>query len=92
VQPKDRSEPFRLELVPRYARIAKRIKSMTLWIDRERYLPVHLRYVEADGDSTDYVFVNLRFNPELPADRFKLDLPPSVQVRTIELGQGQSTQ
>jgi outer membrane lipoprotein-sorting protein len=51
---------------------------------------VHLRYVEADGDSTDYEFVNLRFNPELPADRFTLSLPPEVQVRTIELGQGKT--
>ncbi len=92
VQPKDATEPFRLELVPRYARIAKRIKAMTLWIDRKLYLPLHLRYLEADGDSTDYVFVNLRFNPELPAARFVLDLPPEVTVRTIELGQGQSAQ
>lgn len=90
VQPKDKAAPFRLELVPRFARIAKRIKSMTLWIDRASYLPARLHYVEADGDSTDYTFVNLRLNPELPADRFALALPPSVKVRTIELGQGQS--
>lgn len=88
VQPKDRTEPFRLDLVPRYARIAKRIRSMTLWIDRARYLPVHLRYVEADGDTTDYQFLDLRFNAELPADRFTLQLPPTVEVRTIELAQG----
>ena len=92
VQPKDAAEPFRLELVPRYARIAKKIRAMTLWIDRQRYLPLHLRYLEADGDSTDYVFLNLRLNPELPAERFTLDLPPDVEVRTIELGQGRSAQ
>ena len=92
VQPKDAAEPFRLDLVPRYARIAKKIKAMTLWIDRQRYLPLHLRYLEADGDSTDYVFVNLRLNPDLPAARFTLELPPDVTVRTIELGQGRSEQ
>jgi outer membrane lipoprotein-sorting protein len=90
VQPRDAREPYRLDLVPHYARIAKRIRSMTLWIDRERFLPVHLRYVEADGDSTDYEFLNLRFNPDLPADRFTLTLPPAVEVRTIELGQGKT--
>ena len=92
MQPKDAAEPFRLDLVPRYARIAKKIKAMTLWIDRQRYLPLHLRYLEADGDSTDYVFVNLRLNPDLPAARFTLELPPDVTVRTIELGQGRSEQ
>lgn len=92
VQPKDPKEPFRLELVPRFARIAKRIKSMTLWIDRSRYLPVRLSYVEADGDRTDYTFLDLRLNEAIPADRFALVLPPSVQVRTIELGQGKSSQ
>ncbi|MEO8502922.1 MAG: outer membrane lipoprotein carrier protein LolA [Acidobacteriota bacterium] len=92
VQPKDKAEPFRLELVPRFARIAKRLKHMTLWIDREQYLPIRLSYTEADGDGTEYRFVGLRMNAPLPADRFALELPPSVQVRTIDLGQSQSSQ
>jgi outer membrane lipoprotein carrier protein len=87
--PKDPQEPFRLELEPRYARIAKRLKAMTLWLDRKSYLPVRLRYVEADGDSTEYRFENVRTNADLPADRFVLNLPDSVKVRTLQTGQGQ---
>ena len=39
--------PFQMELIPRFSRISKRLKSMTLWIYDASYLPVRLRYVES---------------------------------------------
>jgi outer membrane lipoprotein-sorting protein len=80
--------PYALNLAPRYERIAKRLKSMTLELDPERYLPVHLRYVTAGGDVTDYTFHDLKVNAELPANRFALDLPATVQVKRIDLDRG----
>jgi len=89
---KDRREPYRLDLVPRYSRMTKRLKSISLWIDRQRFLPVRLLYVEPDGDSTEYRFSNIRFNAGLPADRFDLQLPQNVEVRTLHLDHGAGPQ
>ena len=79
--PEDESQPYRLTLDPRYPRIAKRIEVMDLWIDREHYVPVRLRYVEPGGDSTEYRFRDLRVNPDISPEHFELDLPPDVERR-----------
>jgi hypothetical protein len=81
-------EPYRLDLAPRYERIAKRLQSMTLWLDSRTFLPSRLRYSEADGDSTEYRFSAMRANAVLPAERFELALPPGIEVRSLELARG----
>ncbi|HUO87260.1 MAG TPA: outer membrane lipoprotein carrier protein LolA [Thermoanaerobaculia bacterium] len=78
-------EPYRLELTPRYDRIARRLSSMTVWIDPVRFLPVRMRYVAGDGDVTEYEFSDLEVNRGIPAARFVLDLPASVEVREVDL-------
>ena len=83
--PEDPAAPYRVELSPRFARIAKRLAQMSLWIDSESFMPVRLRYVEPDGDVTDYRFENLRINGQLPGDRFVLELPSGTDVRVIDL-------
>ncbi len=88
--PDRKGSPYQLELEPRYERIAKRLKSMTLWIDASTFLPARLRYVEADGDTTEYRFSDLRVNAALPAERFELALPAGVEVRTLDLEQAAS--
>jgi outer membrane lipoprotein-sorting protein len=84
--PSDPAEPYRLELLPRYERIARRLESMTVWIDPARFLPVRLRYVAADGDVTDYRFEDLKVNQEIPRERFRLVLPAGVEVRDASVG------
>lgn len=86
--PERAGEPYRLKLAPRYARIKKRLSGMELWIDRELYLPVRMRYEEANGDSTDYRFEKLRRNGPVPRERFDLAIPPDVEVKLIELDRG----
>ncbi len=83
--PQGSDQPYRIELLPRYARIAKRLQSMTLWIDPQRFLPVGLKYVAADGDVTEYQFHDLKVNEDIPAERFRLDLPKNVEVREVDL-------
>ena len=85
--PKAKGEAYRMEMVPKYARIQKRLKTMTLWIDSERFFPVRLKYIEADGDTTEYQFTDLKMNAAIPADRFTLNIPKGVQTRVIDLGQ-----
>lgn len=86
--PAKKGDAYRLELIPRYPRIAKRLKSMTIWIDPEHFFPTRMSYVEADGDKTSYEFRDLKKNAPIPPDRFVLKLPKDVQTRTIDLGEG----
>jgi outer membrane lipoprotein-sorting protein len=77
---------FRLHLMPRFKRIEKRVQDLQVWIDAELYLPLRLRFVEGDGDVTDYEFSNLRLNEGVPPGRFTLELPDQVEVRSVEFG------
>ena len=83
--PEKKGDPYRMELLPKYQRIAKRLKSMTLWIDGETFFPARLKYVEADGDSVEYQLSDFKRNAPIPEDRFVLKLPPGVENRTIDL-------
>jgi outer membrane lipoprotein-sorting protein len=88
--PQKKGDPYRMALVPRYARISKRLKNMTLWIDSATFFPTRMEYVEADGDTTSYEFLDLKRNAPIPADRFVLKLPKEVQTRVIDLGPGEN--
>lgn len=83
--PEKKGDSYRLELVPKYQRIAKRLKGMTLWIDDASFFPARLKYIEADGDTVEYQFSDMKRNAPLPADRFVLKLPPGVQNRVVDL-------
>ncbi len=83
--PDDRVRPMHLDLDPKFERVARRLRGMDIWVDPTTYLPVRLRYVEADGDTTEYEFSEFRINGEISSDRFELDLPATVRVRTIDL-------
>ncbi len=86
--PETDGEPYHLQLLPRYSRIKKRLRSMEIWLDTSSYLPVRLRYVEANGDSTDYRFENMVANKEMPASLFDVKLPVGTVVRSIDLRSG----
>jgi len=83
--PEKKGDLYRMELVPKYQRIAKRLKSMTLWIDAETFFPSRLKYEEPDGDTVDYQFSDFKRNTPIPDDRFVVKLPPGVEKRTIDL-------
>ena len=78
-------QPYKLELVPRFARVSRRLASMTLWIDRALFLPVRVRYVEPNGDVTEYRLEHLRVNQPIDEEFFELALPDGVEVREIDL-------
>jgi outer membrane lipoprotein carrier protein len=81
------TDPYQLDLIPKMARIAKRVKSMTIWVDPETFFPARLRYVEGDGDSTEYEFRDVKINARIPEDRFVLKIPQGVETRVIDLDQ-----
>lgn len=83
--PPNREQALRLELTPRFERVAKRIERLDLWLDSVLFLPVRLEFVEGDGDLTVYEFENLRRNEGIPDEMFQLELPPSVRIRKVQL-------
>jgi outer membrane lipoprotein-sorting protein len=76
---------WKLELLPKTSQVARRVKSITIWIDRQSYMTTKFEYVEADGDLTRYEFSGIRVNEPVPAGSFKLDLPATVKVETMKL-------
>ena len=76
---------LKLKLLPRFKRVAKRIQAMELWLDSELFLPVQIRYVEGDGDVTEYSFSNFRRNQGIPSNTFELVWPDDVEVRQLRL-------
>lgn len=83
--PRDPKEPFRLELEPRFSRVAKRIKGMAIHLDRQGYWPVYLQYTEPDGDKTELRFSDVRLNQPIAPTVFDLKLPSDVEVKVIDL-------
>ncbi len=80
------SDPsFRLDLKPKTAAIAKRVKSIRIWIDRKQYVTNRIEYVEGDGDVTRYHFSNIRINEPLAQNRFVLNLPSNVKVEQVKI-------
>ncbi len=77
---------YRLELKPKTKVVARRVKSIRIWIDAKSYLTTKFEYVEGDGDLTRYEFTNLRVNEPLAANAFELKLPADVRVEQLNLG------
>ena len=76
--------------MPRFARVARRLASMTLWVDRKLFVPVRVRYVEPNGDVTEYRLEAVKVNGVIPDERFVVELPAGVTVREIDLDAGRA--
>jgi chaperone LolA len=74
-----------LELKPKTETVARRVRKLTIWIDRSTYLTTKFEYVEGDGDVTRYEFSNIETNVALPANQFTLELPSGVRVEQVRL-------
>lgn len=81
--PADPKAPYRLDLDPRSARVARRIRSVQLDLHREFYVPVFVRYEEASGGVTEIRFHDLEVDGEVVEDLFTPELPPEVVVRRV---------
>ena len=74
-----------LDLTPKNAAVAKRVKRIKIWLDRKTYLTTKFEYVEADGDITRYAFTDVRVNAPIEQARFTLALPPNVKVEQMKI-------
>jgi len=64
--------PYELKLKPTHRSLAKKLDRIELKIDRKLYVPISFRMVEADGDTTLYVFSDMELNPELDPRSFEM--------------------
>ena len=69
-----------LVLEPRKRMVKKRISELRLWVSRDRSLPVQMQWREPDGDSTTITFEDVRFNPDIQASVYKLDIPKDIEI------------
>ena len=74
-----------LDLTPKSKVVAKRVKRIKLWIDKQSYLTSKIEYIEGDGDITRYAFTNIRINQPVEQSRFTLHLPAGVRVEQMKL-------
>ena len=81
-----KDEPaYVLELTPKTKTVARRVRKLTIWIDRETFITSSFEYVEGDGDTTQYEFFNITINGPVPPATFRLDLPAGVRVEQVKL-------
>lgn len=83
---KDPTAPYKLELRPKFKRVEKKIKGMSIHLHRTGFYPVYLRYVDPDDDKTEFFFEDVVVNETIDETRFALELPDDVDVKVVELG------
>ena len=68
-----------LDLKPKSADFSAIFSNIRLWIDQERWIPLHTKLTEAGGDYLDVRFSNIKINGRLSNSAFELKLPEDVQ-------------
>ena len=79
---------YRLTLRPIGNILSKRLQSVEIEVDRKLFLPVVIKYNEADGDRTRYEFREMVINPEIDESRFDLELGEDVKLETLDASAG----
>jgi outer membrane lipoprotein-sorting protein len=73
-----------LDLKPKTRVMARRVRGIRIWIEKETYVTSKFEYVEGDGDITRYEFTHIRINQPIAQARFTLDLPASVKIEQMK--------
>jgi outer membrane lipoprotein-sorting protein len=76
---------YTLDLDPKSKTIAKRVRHIRIYIDKQSYLTTQFEYTEGDGDKTRYEFTSVKVNGPVEQSRFTLQLPSSVRVEQMKL-------
>ncbi|HOC44698.1 MAG TPA: outer membrane lipoprotein carrier protein LolA [Thermoanaerobaculales bacterium] len=81
-------QPYVFVLEPTAASLRRRLRSLSLEVDRSLLLPVVVDFHEADGDATRYEFHGIQIDPHLDVSRFLLEFSDSISVETIDASSG----
>ena len=69
-------------LLPRSYNMKKRFQGLYIWVDREKYLPRQVTWVERSGDTWLLELGNLQINQPLPPAVTGFKVPPEVALRS----------
>ncbi|HEY2932476.1 MAG TPA: outer-membrane lipoprotein carrier protein LolA [Acidobacteriota bacterium] len=76
----DAKKTHMLELRPKSEKAAAYFPQIVLWVAEESWVPIQQKLVEPNGDYLLIKFTDLKLNPGVDKDKFKLKLPKDVQV------------
>jgi len=74
-----------LDLSPKSRAVARRVRHIKIWIEKDTYLTSKFEYVEGDGDITRYEFTKIKVNQPIEQGRFTLNLPANVKVEQMKI-------
>ena len=69
-------------LVPRSYNMKKRFQALYIWVDRERYLPRQITWVERSGDTWVLELGALQLNQPIPGAVANFKVPPGTALRS----------
>ena len=67
---------YQIDLVPTRRQIRQGLDRLQIWIARDPLLLAQIRITFAGGDTTTIAIRDAELNVRLPADAFKMDIPP----------------
>ena len=79
---KDAGGSYLLAFTPRTLSMKKRMKAMSLWVDRESYLPRQAEWIERGGDSWLLELGPLQLNQPIPPTVSGFKVPDDVTLRS----------
>lgn len=79
---KEAGGSYQLAFTPRSLSMKKRMKSMTLWVDRDSYLPKQAEWIERSGDTWFLELGPMQINQPVPGAVSGFKVPEGVALRS----------
>ena len=70
---------WKLELIPIAAERREKLQKLELWIDSDEFYPVQQKFIQPSGDYYLFTYKDVKVNPQLGDEAFKLNLPKGVK-------------
>src|SRR5207253_5732087 len=81
----DGTKTAKLELTPKSARVHNMFSLITLWIDASRGVSLKQQFDEPSGDYRRAFYTNIKLNPRLSDDLFKLNTTTKTDRKSTRL-------
>jgi outer membrane lipoprotein-sorting protein len=69
----------KLELIPSTATRREKLQKLELWIDDDGLYPVQQKFLQPSGDYYQFTYSEVKVNPQLGDEAFKLKVPKGVK-------------
>lgn len=68
-----------LELNPKSTAVKNLFSQIQLWVDHKHWIPIQTRLIEASEDHLTLLLSNVKINPRVPDQTFRLKAPPDFE-------------